>query len=98
MAREAARAHHAAQSVGRLRNEHPFAASRLYGLTLRHVDLDLDARIPESAGEKFFEPVGLEEVHAGPRARDVVDEEGDVAADVRDLSAVDIPDPLDAFE
>jgi len=58
----------------------------------------LDARIPESAGEKFFEPVGLEEVHAGPRARDVVDEEGDITADMRDLSAVDILDPLDAFE
>ena len=66
--------------------------------TAQSADLDLDARIPESAGEKFFEPVGLEEVHAGPGARDVVDEEGDVAADVRDLSAVDIPDPLDAFE
>ena len=85
--------HHAAQSVGRLRNEHPFVLA-----ALRHVDLDLDARIPESAGEKFFEPVGLEEVHAGPRARDVVDEEGDVAADVRDLSAVDILDPVDALE
>ena len=85
--------HHAAQSVGRLRNEHPFVLT-----ALRHVDLDLDARVPELACEKFLEPVGLEEVHAGPRARDVVDEEGDITADMRDLSAVDILDPLDAFE
>ena len=85
--------HDAAESVGRLRNEHPFVLA-----ALRHVGVDLDARVPQLACQKFLEPVGLEEVHAGPGARDVVDEEGDVAADVRDLSAVDIPDPLDAFE